>query len=119
VGNGRLTCGLKTNITYVKYYPERGDKMKRLSEYAKEFKGNPIVPMADLNGKEIVIVDVRMGPTRYGDALYIDFVADDDKQYTTITSSNYIMDACMSAKEAGELPILAKFVKHGRYWRIE
>ena len=93
--------------------------MKRLSEFAKPYKLSPIVPMNELEGKEIMIQGFRMGQTRYGEALYIDFTGDDKKLYTTVTSSDLIINACYAAKDAGALPVAAKFVKKGSHWTIE
>ena len=92
--------------------------MKRLKEFAKAYKLNPIVPMTELEGKEIVIQGFRTGVTRFGDALFIDFTGEDGKSYTTVTSSELIRNACYEAKEAGAFPVAAKFVKKDNYWTI-
>ncbi|MHA1216797.1 MAG: hypothetical protein ACTSPX_05695 [Candidatus Thorarchaeota archaeon] len=94
-------------------------EMKRVSDVAGGSLEGEYVPMAELLDKELVISKVVDMETQFGPALGVEFHdAEGFLEGFFITSHVVVSQKLKAVREAGELPILAKITKPGRYYDI-
>lgn len=89
------------------------EQIKRLANHTWHMEGNSL-SLADVEGKDLVILKYAKINTRYGEAAIMR-VREGDDEYNVITSSKRVIGVL---EANNEYPTLAKFVKVDGRWCI-
>jgi len=75
--------------------------------------------MEDIAGQEVTITDAEFGEGERGEYVTITAFDEQKEVHEVRTYAMFIIDALKNAVDAGALPVMAKFSRHGRVWLVE
>ena len=92
---------------------------KRLIAYSTLQFPEDALRLADIEGQEVTIVTGHTGQGKFGEYAVIEVLTEDGKKTTIVTSGMLVVEAVKNALASESFPVLAKFTRTGRAWRIE
>ena len=92
---------------------------KRLTDFSTLQFPEDALRLEDVRDQEVTILDARTGNGKFGEYAVLDLETADQKRMTVVTSGMLVIEAVKNAVLADAFPLVARFTRTGRCWRIE
>lgn len=92
---------------------------KRLLQYADLMIPENYLTLDKIQDLEVTILSARVGTGKFGPFAVLEIADTNGEIGTFLTSGFLVVDALTKAIDAKALPLLVKFTRTGRCWRIE
>lgn len=92
---------------------------KRLVSFSTMQFPEDALRLEDIAGKDVTIISGKVQSGKFGEYALLDVEVSDGKTETIVTSGMLVVEALKNVITADAFPLVAKFSRTGRAWRIE